>query len=304
MPQPPGSQRRTIASKLVLFASFLVVVSLGLFMLSASSCGSDARAQSPVQSPAAITASSRDITLTADFLRVSYVSSTTDVQSLGRPGALRAFVTATRFFQPAVPLAQMVTYPGLADQPAQDMVAMRCVSPSQEKVDAFLATWPNVFAAVQRDLAGRGFSCPSAAGAGDNEVYCIARQFSDTPNGVVVTTLANALDAANTLFDPAFAERAAWLRTNYGIYPAFSGLGFSVKDSYYLDPAHPTTGAQVLQNSIAPEYLVRNVTLADGSCRCIRVSPYDGRDQAALDPDFVWANGGVGSCTKVSRLGD
>lgn len=304
MPQDALSRPTSVPSIPVLFASFFVLISLGLLILTVTSCGTDLRAQSAVQSPAALIASSRDITITNDFVRVSYVSAGTTVQSLGRPGALRAFVTATRFYQPALPLAQMVTYPGLADQSTQDVVAMRCVAPSQAKVDAFLATWPNVFAAVQRDLASRGFSCPSPAGAGDNETYCIATNFTDTSSGVVVTTLANMFDVANTLFDPAHPEIAAWLSRYYGIYPAFSGMGFSVKDSYYLDSSHPMTGAQVLQNSIVPEYLLRNVSLGDASCRCIRVPPYPGRDQAALNPDFIWNNGGAGSCTQLSYLGD
>jgi hypothetical protein len=105
-----------------------------------------------------------------------------------------------------------------------------------------------------------------------------------------------------TLFDPGYPERANWLKTYYGIYPAFSGLGFSVKDSYYLSPSNPTTSAQALQASIVPEYLLANVSLSDAGCRCIRVAPYAGRAQANIDPDFVWQNGGVGFCAPVSSL--
>jgi hypothetical protein len=251
---------------------------------------------------AAITNISRDTTQTNDFMRFSYVSSGTSVNSLGRPGALRAFMTASSFFQPALPLSQTVTYPGLADQPAQDLVALRCIPPTKQQVDPILATWPNVFAAIQRDLAAQNFNCPYAGNSGANEVYCIAKQFSDTPSGVVVTTLTNVLTVANTLFDSGYPERANWLKTYYGIYPAFSGLGFSVKDSYYLSSSNPTTSAQVLQQSVVPEYLLANVSLSDAGCRCIRVAPYDGRDQAIIDPDVVWKNGGLGSCVPVSSL--
>ena len=214
------------------------------------------------------------------------------VTSLGRSGALRAFMTATSFFQPALPLGQTATYPGLEEQPAQDLVVLRCIPPEREKVDAILATWPNVFAAVQRDLGSQGFTCPYTGDSADHEIYCIAKQFDDTPSGVVVTTLANVLATANTLFDPAHPELARWLKTYYGIYPPFSGLGFSVKDSYRLSSSNPTTSAEVLQKSVVPEYLLANVSLSDAGCRCIRVAPYEGRDQANLEPDFVWNKGG------------
>jgi len=279
-----------------------LAASLGLLALATLSCTS-ARTHSKATIPAALTASSRNLTFSADFMRISFVAPQTEVASLGRPGALRVFVTATVFFQPAMPVSEMATYPGLTDQPAQDLIAMRCVAPRQVVVDAFLATWPNVFAALQRDLAGKDLSCPSPADAAENEIYCIARQFDDRQSGVVVTTLAGMINAGNTLFDAGHPERAAWLSRYYGIFPAFSGLGFSVKDSYYLTPRNPTTAAQVLQNSVIPEYLLRNVSLADASCHCLRVPPYEGRSQAAIDPDFIWKKGGVGSCTSISRLG-
>ena len=276
----------------------LLFAGLAALVLTAASCGSSSAKAAP-SNPAAITNISRDTAQTNDFLRFSWVSPGTPVTSLGRPGALRAFLTATSFFQPALPLSQTATYPGLEDQPAQDLVVLRCIPPEKEPVDAILATWPNVFAAVQRDLGSQSFTCPYTGNSADHEIYCIAKQFDDTPSGVVVTTLANVLATANTLFDPAHPELAKWLKTYYGIYPAFSGLGFSVKDSYNLSSSNPTTSAEVLQKSVVPEYLLANVSLSDAGCRCIRVAPYAGRDQANIEPDFVWNKGGVGSCAPV-----
>lgn len=276
----------------------LLFAGLAALVLTAASCGSS-RVNAGSRNAAAITNISRDTAQTNDFLRFSWVSPGTPVTSLGRPGALRAFMTATSFFQPALPLSQTATYPGLEEQAAQDLVVLRCIPPEREKVDAILATWPNVFAAVQRDVGPQGLSCPYTGNSADNEIYCIAKQFDDTPSGVVVTTLANVLATANTLFDSAHPELAKWLKTYYGIYPAFSGLGFSVKDSYRLSSSNPTTSAEVLQKSVVPEYLLANVSLSDAGCRCIRVAPYDGRDQANIEPDFVWNKGGIGSCVPV-----
>ncbi len=278
----------------LLFTTIIAVI------LCAASCGSSSASPSPYsQSVAAVTNTSRDVAQTNDFFRFSYVSSGTAVTSLGRPGSLRVFMTATSFFRPALPLNQAVTYPGLQDQPAQDLVVMRCIPPDREKADPILATWPNLFAAIERDIGSQSLSCPYTGTSADNEIYCIAKQFKDTPSGVVVTTLANALTTGNSLFDPAHPELAKWLKTYYGIYPAFSGLGFSVKDSYNLSPKNPTTSAAVLQKSVVPEYLLANLSLSDAGCHCIRVAPYEGREQAGIDPDFVWSKGGVGSCAFV-----
>lgn len=281
-------------------SGLLAAAGLAILLLLAASCGETSASAQSV-SVAEITDASRDTTQTNDFLRYSYVSSGTSVTTLGRPGALRAFFTVTAFFHSPPPLQEAVTYPGLADQPAQDLVVLRCIPPDKSKVDAILATWPNVLAAVQRDLADQHPSCPYSGNTGANEVYCIAQSYSDTPNSNVTAALANTYDTANTLFDAAHPERASWLKTNYGIYPAFSGLGFSVKDSYFLSLDNPMTSAQMLQKSVAPEYLLQNVSLSDAGCRCIRLAPYTGRSEATIDPDFVWKNGGQGSCTTVPQ---
>ncbi|MFI5322829.1 MAG: hypothetical protein ACHQ6U_04700 [Thermodesulfobacteriota bacterium] len=51
------------------------------------------------------------------------------------------------------------------------------------------------------------------------------------------------------------------------------------------------------------EYLVRNATIIEGGCFCIRVPPSEGREEDPLDPDFIMKNGGFGECNIVDRLG-
>ncbi|HEY6352775.1 MAG TPA: hypothetical protein VI636_25550 [Candidatus Angelobacter sp.] len=92
-----------------------------------------------------------------------------------------------------------------------------------------------------------------------------------------------------------------WLQSNYGIYPAFSGLGYSVKDSYSL-ASQPMTSQQILVKSVSSEYILKNVSLADAGCRCISVSPYPGRSNAPFDPGFILQAGGDGACKPVNRL--
>lgn len=241
------------------------------------------------------------MTLTHDFLRILHVKPGTEVSATGSPGSRRAFFTASTFFRPPLSLAQTAEYPGLADQPARDLVAMRC-NPDPQNAPAILATWPNVFAAIKTDLESKGFSCPAPAGLADNQAYCAALQFTDTPGAVVLTGLANAFAVAAIFFDPAFPERATWPRTNYGIYPAFSGLGLAVKGTYYLGPEQPISVAQALQQSVVPEYLLPNLSLAEAGCRCIAVSPYSGREQDLLDPDFIAQTGSYGACVRVNKL--
>ena len=46
----------------------------------------------------------------------------------------------------------------------------------------------------------------------------------------------------------------------------------------------------------------RQVTLADGNCRCIRVKPYAKRDQSLLNWDAVTAVGNQNLCTPLTNL--
>ena len=87
----------------------------------------------------------------------------------------------------------------------------------------------------------------------------------------------------------------------YGIFPAFSGMGYSVKDSYRLDKV-PMNSQQILVKSLSSEYLLRNVTLAEAGCRCISVAPYPGCAEDSVDPALITRAGGEGVCKDVSRL--
>ena len=109
--------------------------------------------------------------------------------------------------------------------------------------------------------------------------------------------LANALEfGAELLEDPGTANV---VRMRYGVYPGFSGLGLTVRGSA-SSPA--LTAAETLRDAVSAEYLVRNATLADAGCECIRVAPYDGRAMDPLDPRFIRDAGGAGTCHSVPRL--
>jgi hypothetical protein len=236
-----------------------------------------------------------------DYLRVSFLPAGVKVTSLGRPGALRAFMTATPLYAPPLKLADLPAYSGLVNNDANVLVAMRCRPPQPEKVDAVLATWPNVFAAIQRDVPVDAAACSAQPSDPAKQMACYARGFDDPPSTAVPASLAHTFSYAGVLYDGQHAALANWLQSNYGIFPAFAGTGYSVKDSYYLDK-QPMTAQQSLARSISSEYILKNVSLADAGCRCIAVAPYSGRSADPLDPDFIEQAGGAGECKPVPKL--
>ena len=250
--------------------------------------------------PVAVAGTVREA-LPNDYLRVSFLPAGVTVTSLSRPGALRAFATATPLYDPPLKVADLPAYSGLVNNDANVLVAMRCRPQHPEAVDALLATWPNVFLAIERDVPLGPEACNSAADDTATQAVCYARAFHDPATTSVPTSLANTFNYAGTLFDDKHVALAKWLKDKYGIFPAFSGIGYSVKDSYNLD-TQPMSSQQVLVKSISSEYILKNVSLADAGCRCISVPPYPSRSAGLLDPDFIVQSGGDGVCVQVKSL--
>lgn len=236
-----------------------------------------------------------------DYMRVSFLPPNTKVTSLSRPGALRAFATATALYEPPLKLAGFPYYSGLVNNDDLVLVAMRCRPQQPEKVDAVLATWPNVFAAILRDVPVAADACAGNPSGAPTEMACYAKNFQDAPGTSVPTLLVSTFSYAGRLFDPDHKPLAQWLQQNYGIYPAFAGTGYSVEDSYSLS-TEPMTAQEVLVKSASSEYVLKNVSLVDAGCRCIAVAPYPGRANDPLDPEFIEKAGGDGVCKDVKKL--
>jgi hypothetical protein len=248
-----------------------------------------------------------------DFERIIYVSPTQTVTTIGRNNNVqkRAFMSATIYYEPAMPVQDVVRYVGSDANPAYDLVAMRCRPRDPTKTQARLATWPNVFKSLVDDLGYSSTACPAAPGdTVDKKVYCAAFSFSDQSNTQVPLTLAAMMNAGVDLlqltggaFPPTGSTSGAnVLYDLYGIGYAFSGLGFSVKNSYLSGHNLPLTSAQALAQSVVPEYLVMNVTLAEGGCRCIRVKAYSNRDEQFIDWNRVFEEGSEDSCAALNQL--
>ncbi|HEX4319367.1 MAG TPA: hypothetical protein VHZ52_00585 [Acidobacteriaceae bacterium] len=281
------------------------LMAAALLLLTAAHDGwAQADGKKAAKGPARITDGLREETPN-DFLRVTFVSAGTNVTSLARPGAQRAFATATAFYLPPLPLKEFPLYSGLVNDDTKTLVALRCRPAHPETVDATLATWPNLFHAIERDMHRDAAECSTAAASDGSDMalqaFCFAHAYNDPAGSTVPKTLAATFDYAAVAFDAQHTQLASWLRSQYGVFPAFSGLGFSVKDSYYLD-TQPMSSAQLLVKSVSPEYVLKNVSLREAGCRCISVAPYPGRAENRLDPKFIAKAGGNGECRVVKSL--
>jgi len=133
------------------------------------------------------------------------------LEQLGAVGALRAFVTATPLYVPPLKLEELPYYSGLVNDDTKVLVAMRCQPPHPETIDAVLATWPNVFLAIQRDVPLAADACSNEPTDPATQAACYAKGFSDPPASVVPTSLAHTFSYAGTIFDGNHAVLAKWL---------------------------------------------------------------------------------------------
>jgi hypothetical protein len=235
-------------------------------------------------------------------MRVVFVQHGTNVTNLSRPQARRAFTTATVLYFPPIRLDDYLHDSGLIDQEGKDLVVMRCRPPQKDAVDATLATWPNVLLAIQHDVPQSSDACDSKTSSLDQQASCFAKGFGDPPSASASSALANAFTYVGGLYDGNHTALTKWLSDNYGIYPAFSGIGYTVRDSYSID-RQPMTAQQVLVKSVSSEYVLKNVTLAEAGCHCVSITSTERHPDDLLDPDFIERAGGDGTCTQVHQLG-
>ena len=295
----------------------LLAVIIAAVGLAAIWPASSAHAAPPYQKTVAgVTDTSRNTAAFADYMRLIWVRPGTQVSFIGRNDAAvmnrRAFVTATSFIRPAVTVDQFAMLVGNFYPDSQDLVLMRCRPSTVQKevLSPILATWPNVYAAIVSDFQNQGFTCPAPDPSnGNNVMYCAALGYADSQQTVFVDGLSTAFSTAGQIFQSsATSPGALALKTNYGIFPAFTGLGFTVSGSGMVAAMNTT---QALRESIVPEYLLKNAALTDVGCRCIQVPVYGNRKNPDLrhgkpvDPNYIWQRGRLqnGICREVSRLG-
>ena len=191
-------------SSVVLRLSILTVACLSVLGTSGAPAQASHEGKGSARDPARITDELREETPN-DFLRVTFVSAGTSVTSLARPGALRGFATATDFYLPPLPLKEFPLYSGLINDDTKTLVALRCRPAKPESVDAVLATWPNLFHAIERDVHRDVAECSAISPASkpdpELQAFCFAHAYNDLAGSTVPRTLASTFDYAAKVFD-------------------------------------------------------------------------------------------------------
>lgn len=321
----------------------LLVMLIGVAALVTTSCnsGSTAEAQPlPPPAPATVVNNTRasdpntGFAFINDFTRVFFINKPIPVINIGRTDKVyrgklvqaRSFMSATVLYQPPLPAIDDANFVG-GDDPdptTNDLVAMRCKPSNPSLIQPRVASWPNIFAMATSDLADlMGYTpadCPTLdldpSFPVDQRVYCAAQGFADQKNIMVPLALQNAVDTGATIFQftgTPFLATGSTTGANvlfdlYGVGSGFSGLGYSVEDSFLVSKGGnvPLTAGQALEQSVVTEYLAMNVPLTDANCRCVRVTPYPARDMSLLNWDRVWTAGRLdpndGHCVVRAKL--
>lgn len=231
-----------------------------------------------------------------DFLRILWVppGATVTTLTLGK----RAFFTASIFLKPPPTVDELVNFVGNEYQVQRDFVVMRCRPTAEQRqiVEPILATWPNVLPAIASDLC-------SSSDPAEQYLCGVAAQYHDEAFDIYAVGLREALEVGSQLYATPASIQA--LISNYGIYPAFTGLGFTVWDSSAGGATVPMLTAGILRHSVVPEYLLKNATLEEANCRCVQVPESERLHTERVDPAVVWSRGKLtneGACRVQNSL--
>jgi hypothetical protein len=274
----------------------------GLYIVTASS---DAWAFRP--RAAAVTSEKTRQPQYNDFLRLIYANLPSPPTTLGGPSAYRVFFGATSFYDPPIRIAQIANFSGIPVRSDRDLYVLRCLPPSDSEADPTLALWPNLISRILADYQTN----PPAPDTADEAVEEIAQSFTDTSSQVLTETLENALNLGKQFFEDfpqtgplrfTATQMQAQMSMRFGTFPAFTGLGYAAEGT---GNSPSFDSEQAMRSMVIPDFVLKNVTLAEAGCHCIQVpSTVPNRDQRKLDPDFVLRRGGDGSCVKVNRTTD
>ncbi len=240
-----------------------------------------------------------------DFLRLIFANLPSPPVTLGAPAAYRVFFGATIFYQPPLTVAQIANFSGIPLHSDRDLYVLRCIPPPGSNADPTLAMWPNLISRILDDYDAN----PPVPGTPDEAIQKIAQSFDDLPSMVLTETLENALSVGKQFFQK-YPQTGAQQFTaqqmqdqmsrRFGTFTAFTGLGYAAEGTA-SSPAFDAE--QTMRSMVIPDFVLRNVTLAEAGCHCIVAPPaIRNRDQQELDPDFVLRRDNYGRCVKVKRI--
>lgn len=242
-----------------------------------------------------------------DFLRLIFANLPSPPTTLGGPNAYRVFFGASTFYKPPIMIAQIANFSGIPVRSDRDLYVLRCLPPSDSEADPTLAVWPSLISRILADYEAN----PPTPNTPDEAIQEIAQSFTDTSSQVLTETLENALNVGKQFFEDfpqtgplkfTAMQMQAQMSMRFGAFTAFTGLGYAAEgtgNSPALD------SEQTTRSMVIPDFVLKNVTLAEAGCHCIQVpSSVRNRDQRKLDPDFILRRGGDGKCVKVNRTSD
>ena len=173
----------------------------------------------------------------------------------------RLFFQAANFLVPPLTVGQDITFPGLADNPAQTLYAMTMPADGRVGSRSDFGQLAELLPSVIEDFSGEGFSCPAAPGAsGENKAYCLVGGLTDLPQQYADQALVNTLRPSLALFKimvtgpvlppPAPPPSSRPFPTlYYGAFPPFTGVGYAVSGS---GDGHLLTAADTTRNLMVP----------------------------------------------------
>jgi hypothetical protein len=205
-----------------------------------------------------------------DYLRIFFLKREKPFSGkLGRQEAARVFVAPSLMFNPPVSLGEACMLTGNDYGKDEDVYIIRCQPNDIRPLDPLLATWKTVFDLIRSEFQEKAFDCGRAT-TDEAKAYCIVASYSDRADLIPTVTLAEMFDTAAKLYQ---ANLDAFLKTKYGISKSsFAGLGMTVRGTGVPKAFH---SGELLASTNLPEYLVKNVDLREGSCKCVIVTPYE-----------------------------
>jgi hypothetical protein len=231
-----------------------------------------------------------------DYLRILFLKQGTQFTGkLGRKEAARVFVAPSSMFNPPVTLGEAAMLTGNDYREDEDVYIIRCQPTDNRALEPRLATWQTVFELIKSDFPSN-INCVQAA-TDEEKAYCIVSNYSGGASPIATVTLAKMFNTAAELYSK---NLNGFLKERYGIsQSSFLGLGETVRGAGVRTDFHEW---QLLTWTTLPEYLVKNVKLGEGSCKCIVASPYSTRQSELFSLEIFDNVSTLGECTNMSTL--
>lgn len=235
-----------------------------------------------------------------DFFRMFFLRSNSNFSgNLGRPKAERVFVAPAKAFEKPMPLGVAAKYLGNDYREIEDVYLLKCNPQDSRILDARLATWSNVFELIAQDFQVSEADCKSDRPKSKQEMAsCIASKYSATRPGVVaIDSIVNMYKGASELYSNHLGD---FLKEEYGITKnSFIGTGHIVSGS---GGGRTFRANDLLVSANIPEYLVKNVSISNASCKCIVVTPYNERQEQQFDISVFSEIEDIGKCHEMEQL--